>query len=421
MTVSQTQLPSGVRIGTESIDSVRSAAVGMWIGVGSRDEAAHQAGCSHFLEHLLFKGTAARSALEIAYSLDEVGGELNAFTSKEVTCFYARVIDKDLRLATDVLGDMLVSASNTPEDFASEREVVLEEINIHLDTPDDLVHSDLSELILGEHPLALETLGSQESIRGMARDTVHEYYLEKYRPENLVVAVAGNVDHDEVVALVDEFIGDLGRPGGEAPKRSAPPIEDLGSVRVRHRPTEQVHIALGGIGMAMDDERRYAMRVLQTLLGGGMSSRLFQEIREIRGLAYTTYSYASMHTDVGQWGAYAGTTPSKLDQLLDVMIEQIDKLADSITVDEVRRAQGQLKGGTVLGLEDSGSRMNRIGKLITLGLPIISVDEILRRVDAVDLDDVRQVARDVLCAPRSLAVVGPFDESDTARFAARVS
>ena len=405
-----------MRVVTESIDSVRSAAVGMWVGVGSRDEQPHEAGCSHFLEHLLFKGTTNRSAQDIAEQLDEVGGELNAFTSKEVTCFYARVIDRDLPLATDVLADMLVNATNTEQDVDGERQVVLEEINIHFDTPDDLVHSDLSELILGDHPLALETLGTYDSITSMQRDTVHEYFRSQYRPETIVVSVAGNVEHEEVVRLVDTHLGDLGRPGGSRPVRTAPAVGGQGPLGVRHRPTEQAHVAVGGPSIAMDDDRRHALRVLATLLGGGMSSRLFQEIREARGLAYTTYAYASMYTDAGQWGAYAGTTPGRVDEVLDVMLDQLDNLADTVTAAEVERAKGQLKGSTVLGLEDTDSRMSRLGKLVTLGLPILSVDEVLARVDAVTLDEVRDVCRDVLSGPRSLAIVGPFEQDGRDRF-----
>ncbi len=414
--MNQTLLDNGMTVVTEAIDHVRSAAVGMWVGVGSRDEEVHEAGASHFLEHLLFKGTNKRTAKQIAEVLDEVGGELNAFTSKELTCFHAAVIDKDLPLAMDVLGDMLIDARNTDADFDAERQVVLEEINIHLDTPDDLVHSDLAEIVLGDHPLALETLGSMDGISGMARDTVHDYFLRTYRPANIVVAVAGNITHDAVLALVSEHLGDLGRPGGVHPERHAPTSWPSGDVRVRHRPTEQAHVAFGGRGLDMDDERRYAMRILSTLFGGGMSSRLFQEIREERGLAYTTYAYASMHTDAGMWGAYAGTTPGKVEEVLDVMTQQLEKVGDDVTADEVARAKGQLRGGTVLGLEDTGSRMNRLGKLVTHGLDILPIDEILGKIDAVTLDEVKAVAKDVLGGGRSLAVVGPFDASESERF-----
>jgi predicted Zn-dependent peptidase len=416
-----TTLASGVTVVTESMPSVRSATVGMWVGVGSRDEEPHQAGCSHFLEHLLFKGTSRRSARDIAEALDAVGGEMNAFTSKELTCFYARVLDRDLPLAFDVLADMMVAATNSPVDVEAERQVVLSELDIHHDTPDDLVHSDFAEVLLGRHPLALETLGSVASIGGMARETIHGYYLEHYRPENLVVAAAGNVEHDRVVALTDQLLGDLGRPGGTPPRRQAPDRFGVADVHIRQRPTEQAHVVLGTPGIPQDDEDRWALRVLNTLLGGGMSSRLFQEIREARGLAYSTYSYVSSYTDGGLFGAYAGTAPGKVDEVLDLLRRELDEVGGEVTSDEVERAKGAVKGGMVLSLEDSGSRMSRIGKQVATGAPIVTVDEALERIGAVDLDAVRRVAQRVMRAPRDLAVVGPFAPEERERFASAVS
>jgi predicted Zn-dependent peptidase len=416
-----TTLASGVTVVTESMPSVRSATVGMWVGVGSRDEEPHQAGCSHFLEHLLFKGTSRRSARDIAEALDAVGGEMNAFTSKELTCFYARVLDRDLPLAFDVLADMMVAATNSPVDVEAERQVVLSELDIHHDTPDDLVHSDFAEVLLGRHPLALETLGSVASISGMARETIHGYYLEHYRPENLVVAAAGNVEHDRVVALTDQLLGDLGRPGGTPPRRQAPDRFGVADVHIRQRPTEQAHVVLGTPGIPQDDEDRWALRVLNTLLGGGMSSRLFQEIREARGLAYSTYSYVSSYTDGGLFGAYAGTAPGKVDEVLDLLRRELDEVGGEVTSDEVERAKGAVKGGMVLSLEDSGSRMSRIGKQVATGAPIVTVDEALERIGAVDLDAVRRVAQRVMRAPRDLAVVGPFAPEERERFASAVS
>ena len=421
MEYQQTTLGSGVRVVTESMESVRSAAIGFWVGIGSRDESEEQAGCSHFLEHLLFKGTSSRTARDIAESLDAVGGEMNAFTSKELTCFYARVLDRDLPLAVDVLADMLCDASNAPADVEAERQVVLEEINIHLDSPDDLVHSDFAEILLDRHPLSLETLGTTASITDMPRERIHDYYLEHYRPENLTVAAAGNVDHDAVVEMVERTVGDLGRPGATPPVREAPRTWGTGRIHVRHRPTEQAHVVLGGSGIPHQDDRRHALRVLNTLLGGGMSSRLFQEIRETRGLAYTVYSYAAGYSDAGLFGAYAGTTPAKVDEVLKVLVDELDGLPDAITDEEVERAKGTLKGGMVLALEDTGSRMTRLGKLVCTGSELVTVDEALRAIEDVTLDDVRAVARDVVCGPRSLAVVGPYEDHDADRFADYVS
>ena len=413
MTHELTTLPSGVRVVTESISTVRSVALGMWVGIGSRDERPGQEGCSHFLEHLLFKGTATRSAQDIAEAMDAVGGEMNAFTSKEVTCFWARIIDTDVVLAADLLGDMLTSATNTPADVESERQVVLEEINIHFDSPDDLAHSDLCAAVLGSHPLALETLGTTESITGMARDTIHDYWLEHYRPDNVVVAAAGNVAHDDVVRLASEFVGDLGRPGGSEISRT-PPSRNGGSVSVRPRPTEQVHVVLGGPGVSQNDERRWAFRVLQNALGGGMSSRLFQQIREVRGLAYSTYSYAVEHVDSGYHGAYAGTSPDNLDEVVKVLVDEVDRIVDDIDHAEVERSKGSLKGGLVLSSEDTGARMNLLGGQVVSGREIVTIDEAIEHIDAVDLDAVRTVGEELLGQPRSLAVVGPFEDAEAA-------
>ena len=416
MSHESTTMPSGVRVVTETMSDVRSVALGMWLAVGSRDEVGDQVGCSHFLEHLLFKGTSRRDARTIAEELDAVGGEMNAFTSKEMTCFHARVLDRDLPLAFDVLADMVVDARNTEPDVEAEREVVLSELDIHHDTPDDLVHTDFTESVLGSHPLAVETLGSIEGIRAMRRDTIHDYYLERYRPEELVVAAAGNVTHDEVVRLADTLLGDLGRPGSGRPARRRPERFGERDVRVRHRPTEQAHVVLGVPGLDHQDEDRWALRVLMTLLGGSMSSRLFQEIRELRGLAYTTYGYAASWTDGGLVGAYAGTTPGKLDEVLGLLRGELDRVADDVSAAEVERAKGAMTGGTVLGLEDTGSRMARLGQQVVTDTPVVTVDEALARVAAVDLDAVRAVARRVLRRPRDLAVVGPFDPNEADRF-----
>ncbi len=412
-----TTLPSGVTVVTETMSSVRSVTLGAWIATGSRDEAPEEAGCAHFLEHLLFKGTTRRSARQIAEALDAVGGEMNAFTSKEMTCFFARVLDRDLPLAFEVLADMLVDARNAPPDVESERQVVLSEIDIHLDSPDDLAHTDLAETVLQDHPLALEVLGSFDSITRLDRDTIHRFYLDRYRPENLVIAAAGNVDHDALVALTDELLGDLGRPGGGGRERHPPERFGERAVSVRQRPTEQVHVVMGVPGLADQDDDRWAMRVLNTALGGGMSSRLFQEIREERGLAYTAYSHASYYTDTGLFEAYVGTAPGKLDEVLEVLRGELDRVAEDITAEEVERAKGALTGATVLSLEDTGSRMTRIGRQVVAGAPIVTVDEALRRISEVDVEAVRRVTARVLGRPRDLAIVGPFATDEADRFA----
>ncbi len=412
-----TRLPSGVTVVTEAMPSVRSVALGIWIPVGSRDEGPDHAGCSHFLEHLLFKGTSRRSARDIAEALDDVGGELNAFTSREHTCFYARVLDRDLPLAMDVLSDIIVDARNDAGDVEAERDVVLSELEIHHDTPDDLVHADFATAVLGEHPLARETLGTLASVSVLDRDVIDAFYREHYRPEGLVVAAAGRVDHDDLVRLASQLLGDLGRPGGVRLQRSAPESYGAGQVSVRMRPTEQVHVVLGVPGIARNDDDRWPLRVLDVLLGGGMSSRLFQQIREERGLAYATYTYASSFSDGGLFGAYAGTSPARVDDVLGLLRGQLDHVADDITEREVARARGALVGQMVLALEDTASRMSRIGRQVAAGEQVIEVEEALQRVQDVRLEDVRRVAARLLEQPRDLAVVGPFAADDAGRFA----
>lgn len=414
-------LPSGVTVVTETVPSVRSVALGLWLQVGARDEPAGHAGCSHFLEHLLFKGSSRRSAREVAEELDAVGGELNAFTTKELTCFHARVLDRDLPVAFDVLADLVVDARNDATDVEAERQVIRSELDFLHDTPDELIHADLAEVVLGDHPLAAEPLGTAASIAELQRETIQGFYREHYRPQRLTVAAAGNLDHARVVALADQLLGDLGRPDGCAPARRGPDGYQTGQVRLRSRPGEQVHLAVGVGGLAQDDDDRFALRVLDAVLGGGMSSRLFQEIRERRGLAYTTFSYASSWSDAGLFAVYAATAPDDTDETLSVMREQLASIADDVTVDELQRAQGALAGALVLALEDTGSRMSRIGRQVATGSTMVTVDEALERVAAVDVDDVRRVARRLLGGPLDLAAVGPVDEAERERLRTAVA
>lgn len=410
MGLRETVTSTGIRVLTEPMPSMRSVALGLWFRVGSRDEGPAEHGCSHFLEHLVFKGTARRTARDIAQVLDGIGGEANAFTSREFTCLYARVLDRDLPVALDVLADMVRDATNAPEDVEAERDVVLEELSIHLDTPDDVVMTDLTELVLDGHPLGLETLGSVESITGMARDTLHGWYTARFRPEDLVVAVAGNVHHDQVVELVDQLLGDLGRPGRGATPRSRPDGHRTGAVHVRRRPTEQAHVAVAAPGMDTHDPGRHALHLASTILGDGMSSRLFQEIREVRGLAYTVFSFVASYTDTGIVGAYVGTTPARVSEAIDVLRDELVRLPDTLTVEEVDRARSAVIGGMVLGLEDPASRMMRLGELAVTDGEVVTVDEAIAQVGAVTFDDVVDAAR-LFAAPRSAAVVGPFDEA----------
>ncbi|RAY11989.1 insulinase family protein [Actinomadura craniellae] len=414
-TVRRTVLPGGLRIVTETMPNVRSAAFGIWAGIGSRDEAPQDAGATHYLEHLLFKGTRRRSALEISSAMDTVGGDLNAFTAKEYTCYYARVLDSDLPLAVDVVSDMVTASVIEAEDVDAERGVVLEEIAMRDDDPGDLVHDEFALALYGDRPLGRPILGTVESINALTRDGVARYYRERYLPPNLVVAVAGNIDHDRVVGLVGEAFADvLSGDGTPAPPRLGGEGDPgMPGVRVVPRDTEQAHLVLGGVGISRTDERRFALGVLNAALGGGMSSRLFQEIREKRGLAYSVYSYTSQYADTGSFGVYAGCQPSRVDEVLEICRDEVAKAAaGSLTAEELERGKGQLRGSMVLGLEDTGSRMSRIGKSELVYESLLSVDQVLAQIEAVTLDDVAAIADEVLTQAGTLTVIGPFEDRE---------
>ena len=413
--VRRTVLPGGLRVVTEVMPGVRSAAVGVWVGVGSRDESPTMSGASHFLEHLLFKGTPTRSALDISVALDEVGGEFNAFTAKEYTCFHARVLDQDLALAVDVLGDMVTSSTLAADDVEAEREVILDEIAMHDDDPDDVVNNLYAEKAWGSSPLGRPIAGTVDSIGALSRAQISRFYRSRYVPENTVVAVAGNVDHATVVRLVRKafsranFLADTSvRP--QPVRRGARARRSTSGEVLVSRPFEQVNLVLGVNGLVRTDDRRYALGVLNAALGGGTSSRLFQEIREHRGLAYSVYSYAAHYADAGAVAVAVGCLPSKLDEVLSVVRDELRRMAaDGITPEELSRGKGQLRGGLVLGLEDPSSRMARIAKAELLYDELPSLDEVIRRIDEVTLDDVGTLARHLFNQDETLAVVGPFD------------
>jgi predicted Zn-dependent peptidase len=419
--VRRTVLPGGLRIMTETVPTLRSVTVGIWVGVGSRDEAPSLAGASHYLEHLLFKGTRRRDALQISAAIDAVGGEMNAFTAKEYTCYYARVLDADLPLAVDVVCDLVTSSVIRSADVDSERGVILEEIAMHEDDPTDLVHDQFAQALFDESPLARPILGTVDSIERIGRTAVAGYYHRRYRPENMVVAVAGNVDHAAVVRLVTKAFASAGMLDGRTdplPPRGATSDAAMSpGLRVLRRTTEQANVVLGARGVTRNDERRFALGVLNAALGGGMSSRLFQEVREKRGLAYSVYSYHAQYADAGLFGVYAGCVPRKVDDVLEICREQLaDVATHGITREELERGKGQLRGQLVLGMEDTGARMSRIGKGELLHGDYLSIDQVLGRIDAVTLDDVAEVGQ-LLAQPPTLAVVGPFDARKTFRAA----
>ncbi len=393
---------------------MRSVSFGIWVGVGSRDETPAMGGVSHFLEHLLFKGTKRRSALDISAQIEAVGGETNAFTTKEYTCYYARVLDADLPLAADVMGDLVTSSVLAEADVETERGVILEEIAMHDDEPDDEVHDLLSRALFGDHPLGRQVSGTAETISGLTRRQIHGFYRRRYTPSQLVVAAAGNLDHDALVKLV-RATALADRPAADPVplrRRSGVAVRS-GQVVVRDKDTEQAHLVLGGAGLGRLDERRFTLGVLNNSLGGGMSSRLFQEIRERRGLAYSVYSYTSQYADTGVIAVYAGCAPGKVDEVLDLTRAELARVAaEGLTEEEVARGRGMTKGALVLGLEDTGSRMTRLGKGELLYGELLSVDDLLARVDAVGTEQVRAVAAELLGEPMSLAVVGPFADHD---------
>ncbi|MFI5101260.1 MAG: M16 family metallopeptidase [Actinomycetes bacterium] len=420
--VRRTELPGGLRVITEAMPTVRSVTFGIWVGVGSRDESTRQAGCSHYLEHLLFKGTERRGALEISAAVDRVGGYMTAFTAKDYTCFYARVLDADLPVAVDVVSDVVNSALLLDADVESERGVILEEIAMSDDDPADLVHDAFAQAVFGDTPLGRPVLGTVDSIEGLARRTINGYYQRHYRPENMVVAAAGNLDHVQVVRLVRKAFDGAWEMAASSARPLPPRVGSAGSrsrsrrpgTVLQPRPTEQANFVLGVPGLSRVDERRFALGVLNGVLGGGMSSRLFQEVREKRGLAYSVYSYNTQYADAGLFGVYAGCMPERVDQVLELCHGELEKVAAAgITAEELRRGQGQLRGSLVLGLEDTGSRMSRIGKSELVYGELLGVSELLRRIDGVTLDDVREVAETLLAAPPTLAVIGPFEQTRT--------
>jgi predicted Zn-dependent peptidase len=413
MTITRTEFTSGLRVVTERMPGVRSVSIGVWVLAGSRDERPAISGHCHFLEHLLFKGTERRTALDIAEAFDAVGGDVNAFTAKEYTCFYARVLDRDLEMAVDHLVDMLQHSTIDAGDLAAEADVILSEIDMHEDSPEDVVHDVFTEALWPGHPLGRPILGTKERIKAATRASVRGFYRRHYVPERMVISVAGNVRHDRLLEMLDARM-DVGKPLGPRGRsaielrnhRRAP--RPSGEHTVKHKRVEQTHLVLGTNGLPRTDDDRFAFLIVNTVLGGGMSSRLFQEIREKRGLAYTAYSYHAQYTEAGLFSAYAGTTPGKAAEVLDLMRLEIADVRDGgITPEEFARAKSHVKGSTVLAQEDPSGRMSRLGKSEISHGEILTLNETLARVEAVTLDDARRVAERVLSQPMTLAAVGP--------------
>ncbi len=393
---------------TERVPDVRSVALGFWVGTGSRDEAPALAGASHFLEHLLFKGTEDRSARSIAEAIDAVGGDMNAFTTKEFTAFYVRVLDSSADMAALLLSDIMREPAFRADEVEAERQVILEEILMHSDEPADLVHDRFHEAMFPGHELGRDVLGDEGTIEAMGREDIAGFFATHYRPENMVFAAAGSLEHDDLVATIERSFP---VPTAGAPPVRKPPVADPVPVVVSARDTEQAHLVLGMRGLDRDDEDRYALAALNHVLGGGISSRLFQEIREARGLAYSVFSYREGYADTGLLALYAGTAPGRATEVLELLHHEVDRIVkENITAKELELAKGHVVGSLALSLEDTGARMSRIGRSLLVHGEVPSIGEVVAHAHAVTLEDVARVIDRVLAGPRVLAVVGPFDD-----------
>ena len=403
----KTVLDNGTTVISEPMDSVRSITLGIWFAVGSRDETPAEAGMSHFMEHMMFKGTPERSARVISEEFDRLGAELNAFTSKEYTSYYSRFVDEHLEKAFDILADMVVNAGLDDSSCVSEREVVIEEIARMEDTPDDHIHELFSEALWPSHPIGLPILGSRETVGGFDHGQSAAFRARHYLAGNCVIAAAGNVDHDVLVAFAEAKLGGL-----EAGPRSTRPearAANHSRLTVLKKETEQAHICFGVSTMNAHHPDRFALSLVDGVLGGGMSSRLFQEIREKRGLAYAVYSFSALYQDTGEFAVYAGTRPSNAEEVVKLIQTEVEKVAlDGVSPDELDRVRQAATGHLVLGMESTRNRMTRLGKNEVTGGEILSADEIMERFNAVTMDDIKRVSAEVLSAEKVLAVIGPF-------------
>lgn len=404
----KTTLPSGLRVLTEAIPHVRSVCLGFWMGVGARDEEEELGGISHFLEHLIFKGTKTRSAREISELFDTLGGELNAFTAKEYTTYFARLLDEHVPVGVEVLADMLQNSAFRVADMNSERDVVLEEINLHEDSPDERIHDLFATSLWGHHPLGKSILGQADTVRSMSGSEIRDFFDKAYVPANMVVAAAGHLEHEAIVDLVDKHF--VPRPGGPHGRKLLPAHPEAHAT-VFSKKTEQAHISYGTQAVSAKDPRRFALAILDNILGGGMSSRLFQEIREKRGLAYAVYSYHSLYADGGLFSVYAGTNPAKAEEVVKLVQAELDKMAKKgVTDEEVYRAKEHFKGQLVLGMESTSNRMTRLGKSELGDIEILSLDQLVERIDSVTAEAVLDVARTLFSPDRMvLTVIGPFE------------
>jgi len=409
-------LPNGLRVISQDMPAIHSATIGAWVDTGSRDETGAEAGASHFLEHLLFKGSDELDAHQIAEGFDALGARHNAFTSKEYTVYWAKVRDADLGFAVKVLSEMLQRPAFRQDEIDSERHVVLEEINMNEDDPTDVAHELFIRKLWSGHPLAPPILGTKDSITTMTRDVIAGYWSRRYTPHTVVIAAAGRIDHDQLVEQIGELFGEW--QGGETGRDKAPAQMPQG-VALRTKDTEQAHLVLGGPGLQRDDERRWAADVTDHVLGGGMSSRLFREVREQRGLAYAVHSFRMPFVETGANAVYVGTTPTQAPEVLKLIRAELDKLVShGVTEAELLRAKGHVKGGLALSLEDSNSRMSRLGRNELTGLSHLSIDEVVAKIEEVTVEDTKAVAAAAYTGPFVLGAVGPFEADELESYVA---
>ena len=405
--IETTVLPNGIRVVSETVDYVQSVSIGIWVGVGERDEPTTHLGISHFIEHMLFKGTERRSAREIADAIESRGGHLNAFTDKEYTCFYASALAEDAPLVMDVLSDMLTHSVLDAEEIEREKRVVLEEIKLHNDTPEDLVHDLFAQTLWRRHPLGRPVIGQTRTVSALQRDDLVRYMHAHYTPDHIVVAASGNVPHAQIADLTQRYLGNL--RGTRRVRRGNPPVPS-GAAKIVRRPTEQVHFCIGSQAFSHTDDERYPLTILDTVLGGNMSSRLFQEIREKRGLAYNIGSYSLSYREGGLFVIYGGTSPHTFQQVMDLTRAEMAKIKEqSITDEELAKAKTQIRGALVLGLESMRGRMMRMGKSLLYYGRVIPLDEITTKINNVTHRDILRVASTLFDdRALTLAAVGPL-------------
>ncbi len=410
MTVNLTTLPNGFRVVTEPMPGLESAAIGVWILAGARHETTEQNGIAHFLEHMAFKGTQTRSALQIAEAIEDVGGYINAYTSREVTAYYARVLKNDVPLALDVVADFLRNAIFDPSEIEIERGVILQEIGQALDTPDDIIFDWLQEKAYPDHPLGRAILGDEARVRSFARKDLTQFVDQHYRPGNMILSAAGAVDHDMLVRMAERLFGDL--EPGDAP--AAPLARFAGGESRTVKTLEQAHFALAFESPDYGDPAIHAAQIYATALGGSMSSRLFQEIREKRGLCYTIYTQAGAYADTGMFTVYAGTSGDQMQGLAEITIDEMKRAADDMRPDEIERARAQMKAGLLMGLESPSNRAERLARMLQIWGRIPPLEEVVERIDAVTLGDVRTLAEQIATrAPAAMALYGPVEGAPT--------